>query len=125
MTSCSQNDDEKAKPLLAKIESLYSDGKYKETLDSITALRERFPKAIESRKKALDLWQQASLKMAQKEVAKTDVKLQNIYGQIEAETDRLKKNLLCVKRDSLKARYEAMCGVVRMIHKQQKQHKQQ
>ncbi len=120
-TACAKTDDEKAQDLLAQIDQLYAKGKYKETLDSITVLRDRFPMAIESRRKALAIWQKASLAMAQKDVANTDIRLQEVTRQIEESTDRLARNMLLVKRDSLQARYEAMCGVVRMIHARQKQ----
>lgn len=120
-TACAKTDDEKAQDLLAQIDQLYAKGKYKETLDSITVLRDRFPMAIESRRKALAIWQKASLAMAQKDVANTDIRLQEVTRQIEETTDRLTRNMLLVKRDSLQARYEAMCGVVRMIHARQKQ----
>lgn len=120
-TACAKTDDEKAQDLLAQIDQLYAKGKYKETLDSITVLRDRFPMALESRRKALVVWQKASLAMAQKDVANTDIRLQELARQIEETTDRLTRNMLLVKRDSLQARYEAMCGVVRMIHARQKQ----
>ena len=120
-TACAKTDDEKAQDLLAQIDQLYAKGKYKETLDSITVLRDRFPMALESRRKALVVWQKASLAMAQKDVANTDIRLQEVARQIEETTDRLTRNMLAVKRDSLQARYEAMCGVVRMIHLRQKQ----
>ena len=120
-TACAKTDDEKAHDLLAQIDQLYAKGKYKETLDSITVLRDRFPMALESRRKALVVWQKASLAMAQKDVANTDIRLQEVARQIEETTDRLTRNMLLVKRDSLQARYEAMCGVVRMIHARQKQ----
>lgn len=120
-TACAKTDDEKAQDLLAQIDQLYAKGKYKETLDSITVLRDRFPMALESRRKALVVWQKASLAMAQKDVANTDIRLQEVAQQIEETTDRLTRNMLLVKRDSLQARYEAMCGVVRMIHARQKQ----
>ena len=120
-TACAKTDDEKAQDLLAQIDQLYAKGKYKETLDSITVLRDRFPMALESRRKALVVWQKASLAMAQKDVANTDIRLQEVARQIEETTDRLTRNMLLVKRDSLQARYEAMCGVVRMIHARQKQ----
>lgn len=120
-TACAKTDDEKAQDLLAQIDQLYAKGKYKETLDSITVLRDRFPMAIKSRRKALVVWQKASLAMAQKDVANTDIRLQEVARQIEETTDRLTRNMLLVKRDSLQARYEAMCGVVRMIHARQKQ----
>lgn len=120
-TACAKTDDKKAQDLLAQIDQLYAKGKYKETLDSITVLRDRFPMALESRRKALVVWQKASLAMAQKDVANTDIRLQEVARQIEETTDRLTRNMLLVKRDSLQARYEAMCGVVRMIHARQKQ----
>ena len=120
-TACAKTDDEKAQDLLAQIDQLYAKGKYKETLDSITVLRDRFPMALESRRKALVVWQKASLAMAQKDVANTDIRLQEVARQIEETTDRLTRNMLLVKRDSLQARYEAMCGLVRMIHARQKQ----
>ena len=107
--------------MLAKIDSLYEKGRYKEVLDSIVSLRTTYPSAVETRKKALVIWQNASLKIAQEDVARTDVMLQETLRKIEAETDLGKANLLRVKRDSLKARYEAMCGVVKMIHMRQKE----
>ena len=118
---CTESDDRKAAPMLAKIDSLYEKGRYKEVLDSIVSLRTTYPSAVETRKKALVIWQNASLKIAQEDVARTDVMLQETLRKIEAETDLGKANLLRVKRDSLKARYEAMCGVVKMIHMRQKE----
>ena len=121
LVACAPTEDEKAQPTLDNIEKLYAEGKYAATLDSITSLRERFPMAVEARKKELKIWQDASLKMAQKDVAETDIKLQEAIRMAENETDRLKRALLGAKRDSLQARYEAMCGVVRMIRMRQKQ----
>jgi hypothetical protein len=121
LSSCIQTEDDKAAPLLSKIDSLYEHGSYHEALDSIFALREHHPKAIASRKKALRIWQEASLKLAQKDVGLTDSALQATLHNIETETSLLKANKLRVKRDSLKARYEAMCGVVRMIRIRMKQ----
>lgn len=121
LVACAPTEDEKAQPTLDNIEKLYAEGKYAATLDSITSLRERFPMAVEARKKALKIWQDTSLKMAQKDVAETDIKLQEAIRMAENETDRLKHALLGAKRDSLQARYEAMCGVVRMIRMRQKQ----
>lgn len=121
LVACAPTEDEKAQPTLDNIEKLYAEGKYAATLDSITSLRERFPMAVEARKKVLKIWQDASLKMAQKDVADTDIKLQEAISMAENETDRLKRALLGAKRDSLQARYEAMCGVVRMIRMRQKQ----
>ena len=67
---CTKTEDEKAQTLLAQIDSLYNKGNYSAALDSITQLRERFPKAVEARKHALKVWQDASLKMAQERCGK-------------------------------------------------------
>lgn len=121
MTACSHTDEEKAAPLLARIDSLYAAGKYRETLDSIVSLRSRYPKAVEARRAALRVWQDASLRMAQDDIARTDNLLQETTRQLGAEHDLGRANWLRVRRDSLEARYQAMCGVVRMIHARQKQ----
>ena len=122
LSACSQSEEDKAKPLLAKIDSLYKSGNYRATLDSIVQLREQYPQAIEARKTALRLWQNASLKLAQADVASTDIKLQEMTEALKTETNLYRRNMMTVKRDSLQARYKAMCGVVRMIHLRQKQH---
>lgn len=120
LSGCSQTEDDKAKPLLDKIESLYEGGKYAEVLDSITMLRSKYPKAIESRNKALVLWCNASLKLAQDDVAQTELKMREVRAQLDTVTDRYRRNMLSLRHDSLEARFEAMCGVVRMIHMRQK-----
>lgn len=119
--SCTPSEDQKAARLLSQIKTLYKDGCYTEVLDSITALRMQFPKAIESRKEALRIWQNASLKQAQADIAQTDSALQTVLRSIPMESNLYKANMMRVERDSLKARYEAMCGVVRMIRMRQKQ----
>lgn len=120
LAGCAKTPDEEAAPTLANIKALYQSGKYQQALDSITSLRERYPQAIESRKQALVIWQDASLKIAQNEVANTDRQLQETLQQLGSATDRALRNRLAFRRDSLQARYEAMCGVVRMIHMRQK-----
>lgn len=121
LASCAPSEEEKAQQSLVKIDSLYAKGQYRAVLDSITSLRERFPSAIEARRRALVVWQNASLKMAQAEVASTDILLQQATAQWRQETNLLRRNQLAVRCDSLQARYEAMCGVVRMIHARQRQ----
>ena len=117
--SCAETQDEKAAPLMSHIEALYEAGNYAQTLDSIMVLRKDYPEAIESRKAALKIWQDASLKMAQEDVAKTDSALQSTLHALEGKHPLLERNMLHVKCDSLKARYEAMCGVVKMIRYRQ------
>jgi hypothetical protein len=123
LASCEKTEDEKAAPLMQCIEQLYSEGKYHEVLDSIVSLRDKHPRAVESRKRALAIWQEASLKNAQEDIAKTDSALQTTLEQIERTSDLYTANMLRAKRDSLKARYEAMCGVVRIIHVKQNEGK--
>ena len=114
---CTESDDQKAAPMLAKIDSLYEKGRYKEVLDSIVSLRTTYPSAVETRKKALVIWQNASLKIAQEDVARTDVMLQETLRKIEAETDLGKANLLRVKRDSLKTVFDVECAKIKYIKK--------
>ena len=123
LISCEKTEDEKAAPLMECIEKLYSEGKTKEVLDSIVSLRDRYPRALESRKRALAIWQEASLKNAQEDIAKTDSALQATLQRIEHTSDLYTANMLRAKRDSLKARYEALCGVVRIIHVKQNEGK--
>lgn len=117
--SCGKSEDEKAAKLMSQIDSLYVNEMYNETLDSIVSLRSKYPKAVSSRKKALDIWRKASLKLAQSDIAKTDSALQATIKAIDGETNLYKANMLRAKKDSLQSRYEAMCGVVRMIKTKQ------
>ena len=119
MASCQKTEDEKAASLMNKIDSLYKAGDYQATLNAITRLRANHPKAVESREKALKIWQDASLKMTQAEIGRTDSALQATIAQYGAEKDLYRKNMLRVKRDSLQVRYDALCGTVRVIHKRQ------
>lgn len=121
LAGCAETEDEKAAPMMMQIRSFYANKEYGKALDSITSLRIQYPKAVQSRKEALSIWQNASLKMAQEDIGKTDSLLQTILHDINNEPRLYRANMLRVKRDSLKARYDALCGVVRMIHYRQDQ----
>ncbi|KGI60857.1 hypothetical protein HMPREF3034_00279 [Prevotella sp. DNF00663] len=123
LVSCAPTEDEKAAALVQSIDSLYAQGKYADVLDSIESLRRTYPMAIESRKHALKVWQEASLKLAQTEIAQTDSALQATIALVQTSATIAERNKLGVKRDSLQARYEAMCGVVRMIRIKQRAEK--
>ena len=125
LASCAKTDDDMAQKMLTRINSLYESGNYRAALDAMTVLLDRYPAAIEARKAALVVWQNASLKMAQADVAQTDILLQQTIAKIASTTDRYERNMLGVKRDSLQARYDAMCGVVKMIRMRQKQEQKQ
>jgi len=120
--SCEMSEDEKAAPLLAKIDSLYKAERYQDVLDSIGVLRDRFPRAINARKTALELWQTASLKLAQADIARTDSALQVKEQELkQGKLTSQRKAELLVRRDSLKIRYEALCQMVKAIQKKQAQ----
>jgi tetratricopeptide (TPR) repeat protein len=121
LASCEPSADEKAAPVMQLIDSLYQNGEYQKALNAITELRENYPKAVESRKRALKIWQEASLKMAQEDIGRTDSALQATIKAFNAETDIGRRNRLGVKRDSLQVRYDALCGTVRVIHKRQEE----
>jgi hypothetical protein len=123
--ACTQRttEDDKAAQLLGKIEKLNREGAYAAALDSITSLRQQFPRAVNARRRALEIWQEASLKMTQDDIGRTDSALQAVTRQMEAETNIYKRNMLGVKRDSLQARYEGLIGTVRVIHKKMEENK--
>lgn len=67
----------------------------------------------------MKIWQEASLKMAQNDIGRTDSALQATIQQYNEAKSFGDKNRLRVKRDSLQVRYDALCGTVRIIHHRQ------
>lgn len=120
LASCGNKEEDKAQSLYSEIENLYQAGNYQATLDSIKVLREKYPKAIELRKKSLTLWQDANIKLAQQDIAVTDSALQVVIAQMNAATDIATRNKLRLKRDSLQVRYDTQCAVVRVVRMKQK-----
>ena len=120
LASCGNKEEDKAQSLYSEIENLYQAGNYQAALDSIKVLREKYPKAIELRKKSLTLWQDANIKLAQQDIAVTDSALQVVIAQMNATTDIATRNQLRLKRDSLQVRYDTQCAVVRAVRMKQK-----
>lgn len=120
LASCGNKEEDKAQSLYSEIENLYQAGNYQATLDSIKVLREKYPKAIELRKKSLTLWQDANIKLAQQDIAVTDSTLQVVIAQMNAATDIATRNKLRLKRNSLQVRYDTQCAVVRAVRMKQK-----
>lgn len=120
LASCGNKEEDKAQSLYSEIENLYQAGNYQAALDSIKVLREKYPKAIELRKKSLTLWQDANIKLAQQDIAVTDSALQVVIAQMNATTDIATRNKLRLKRDSLQVRYDTQCAVVRAVRMKQK-----
>ena len=84
LLSCGPTESDHAAALVAQIEQLYADGKYQTVLDSITSLRQRYPKEVEARRHVLPIWQDASLRIAQADIARTDSALQATIAEMEA-----------------------------------------
>lgn len=121
LLSCGPTESDNAAALVAQIEQLYADGKYQTVLDSITSLRQRYPKEIEARRRVLPIWQDASLRIAQADIARTDSALQATIAEMEAAKTIRERNFIGIRRDSLQVRYDVLVGTVRVIHRRQQE----
>lgn len=121
LLSCGPTESDKAAELVAQIEQLYADGKYQTVLDSITSLRQRYSKEVEARRRVLPIWQDASLRIAQADIARTDSALQATIAEMEAAKTIRERNFIGIRRDSLQVRYDVLVGTVRVIHRRQQE----
>ena len=137
MTACSSNDAQKsAEGLLEKAEKYFSEGSYDRAKIAIDSLRKVYPGAVETRKKALKLFQDISLKEAQEDLALTDSIMQRVgldYKYIKDKVEKDKAELRAtaeelelltrtkMKYDSLKVRFDMQCAKIKYIHKKQKE----
>lgn len=137
MTACSSNDAQKsAEGMLKKAEKYFSEGSYDRAKIAIDSLRKVYPGAVETRKKALKLFQDISLKEAQEDLALTDSIMQKVgldYKYIKEKVEKDKAELRAtaeelelltrtkMKYDSLKVRFDMQCAKIKYIHKKQKE----
>ena len=121
LLSCGPTESDHAAALVAQIEQLYADGKYQTVLDSITSLRQRYPKEVEARRRVLPIWQDASLRIAQADIARTDSALQATIAEMAAAKTIRERNFIGIRRDSLQVRYDVLVGTVRVIHRRQQE----
>ena len=121
LLSCGPTESDNAAALVAQIEQLYADGKYQTVLDSITSLRQRYPKEVEARRRVLPIWQDASLRIAQADIARTDSALQATLAEMEAAKTIRERHFIGIRRDSLQVRYDVLVGTVRVIHRRQQE----
>ena len=137
MTACSSNDAQKsAEGMLEKAEKYFSEGSYDRAKIAIDSLRKVYPGAVETRKKALKLFQDISLKEAQEDLALTDSIMQKVgldYKYIKEKVEKDKAELRVtaeelelltrtkMKYDSLKVRFDMQCAKIKYIHKKQKE----
>ena len=139
LMSCGENEAQKqAEEMLEKAGACYEQGQYDKALTVIDSLRKVFPNAIDTRKKALKLYQDIELKKTQQELTMTDSLLQAVnhdytYQQKKVERDKAALRatpeeltmltLTRMKRDSLRTQYEVLGAKIRYIHKKQKEMK--
>ena len=137
MTACSSNDAQKsAEGMLEKAEKYFSEGSYDRAKIAIDSLRKVYPGAVETRKKALKLFQDISLKEAQEDLALTDSIMQKVgldYKYIKDKVEKDKAELRAtaeelvlltstkIKYDSLKERFDMQFSKIKYIHKKQKE----
>ena len=137
LSACGGADSQKeAEDLLQQAQTLYEQSQYTEAKACIDSLRHVYPKAIDARKKALELGWEIELKEAQEELAVTDSLLQLVqhdYDRQQAKVEKDKANLQAtpeeltmltktrMKRDSLRTQCEVLGTKIRYIHKKQKE----
>ena len=108
--SCGENEAQKqAEAMLEKAGTCFEQGQYNQALIVIDSLRKVYPNAIDTRKKALKLYQDIELKKTQQELLVTDSLLQAVNHDM--------------KRDSLRTQTEVLGAKIRYIHKKQKEMK--
>lgn len=122
--------------LLERANTEFESKQYDKALRTIDSLRRVYPNAIETRKQALKLYQDISLRQAQDDLALTDSALQAAkatYRQLKdsvekkrasltATEDELSSlNLTKVRMDSLQVRFDVQCAKIKYIHKKQKE----
>lgn len=135
LAACSDNGSKQARQILGEAQRLYEENDYEGTLRMVDSLRHACPKALEERKIALTLFQDASEKLAQRQVASTDSALQIVSKEIQAMEPAVEEQrrmgtatpeklsrltALKLRRDSLKVRFDTQCATVRLIREKRK-----
>ena len=134
LSSCEEKDTA-AQQLLESIRRDYESGNYDKALLAIDSLRHAYPTAIEERKEALKIHQEASLRKAQGVLALADSALQAVsseYDKVRATVEKRHRegiatmeelhrmNLLRKERDSLQTVFNVECARIKYIMKRQK-----
>ena len=139
LVSCGENESQKqAEAMLEKADICYEQGQYNQALIVIDSLRKIYPNAIDTRKKALKLYQDIELKKAQQELLITDSLLQTVNHDYAYQKEKVERDkaalratpeeltmltLTRMKRDSLRTQAEVLGAKIRYIHKKQKEMK--
>ncbi len=130
MASCSDNPMERATNLLEQAAAAEQHGKHEKALELIDSLRHTYPKAIEQRKRAIKIYRaateakfQANVKIHDELVKAFDEQLNIKKKEVEerrkagiaTEEDYTAITIIRSMRDSVKARFDAECAVIRKI----------
>lgn len=125
-----------AQELLEEAQTAFDGGQYDKAITTIERLRRDYPKAVEQRRAALELYKEASLKKTQAELAQTD----SLLEAAKARYSRLQQELLsgqwikgqgvkskehemteaCRLVDSLQVQFDTQCAKIKYIHRRQK-----
>lgn len=134
--ACAGGGEKGASDLLGEIRQAYAEERDSECLVLIDTLRSRFPKAVAERKAALAIYQAASLRGSQRDLALTDSALQAVAAAYAVQKQAIEAHhaagiatpeeltaltRLRLRRDSLQTRFDVLCAQIKYIHKRQKQ----
>lgn len=136
LTSCGNKTEESAELLFQQASACCDSGNYDKTLALIDTLRNKYPEAIEARKKALKLYADASEKQAQERIAELDGQLQKAekkFSEMKVIVEKHKKEgkatseeltsftMLRMHRDSIRTQFDTECEKIKFIHKKRQQ----
>ena len=136
LAGCAEKQDRELQALVTEMRESYAEGRDSACLAAIDTLRAKFPKAIAERREALKLYQEASLRIAQKQLAYVDSALEaekHIFQTMEKSVAAHKEKGIATAeeltaltrkrmlRDSLQTQFDVLCAKIKYIHKRQKQ----
>nr|MCR5680701.1 hypothetical protein [Prevotella sp.] len=91
-TACRDQKQQEAEQMLEHADALFRQQQYNDALLVIDSLRHVYPGAIETRKRALRLQQNISLKQAQEELAVVDSALQAVKHDYDYQRQKVEKD---------------------------------
>lgn len=135
-TACKDEEKASLEALMTQIRADYDAERDSDCLIGIDTLRNKYPKAIAERKEALGIYQKAQLRIAQKDLARTDSALEvekvrfvemekavNAHkaAGVATATELTGLTRQRMLRDSLQVQFDVLCAKIKYIHKRQKQ----
>ena len=136
MAGCGDGRQEAADTLLRETRGLYEQGDLEGARAGIDSLRKAYPDLVSIRKATLALHQDVELKIAQRELARTDSVLQIANKELEALQQQVDADKAALKatpeeltqltrtrmrRDSIRTQFETLGAKIRYIHQKQKE----